>query len=265
MRYVVLEKKVGETPLFALQEWKKQNPAYADFPASYAGRLDPMASGTLLVLLGEECKKQEKYTGLDKEYEIEVLLDIGSDTGDALGIVVYEHKETVVGRNTLSQILRAEVGTHKRLYPHFSSKTVNGKPLFLHALEGTLDSITIPTHHEHIYRIQLLDVVEISATELQSRIREYLAQVPKTAEPSKKLGADFRIAQVRQGWHAVFEETANRTFHIVKLRVTCGTGTYMRTLASRIAQALGTQGIALSIHRTHIGRFGFGFWWKRYG
>jgi tRNA U55 pseudouridine synthase TruB len=40
----------------------------------------PMASGKLLVLLGEECKHQENYHSLDKEYEFSVLLGIGSDT-----------------------------------------------------------------------------------------------------------------------------------------------------------------------------------------
>ena len=65
-KWVVIDKEVGETPLMSLQKWKRVNPAYANISASYAGRLDPMASGKLLVLLGEECKKQKAYTNLDK-------------------------------------------------------------------------------------------------------------------------------------------------------------------------------------------------------
>ncbi|MBU2330236.1 hypothetical protein KKG57_02105, partial [Patescibacteria group bacterium] len=84
-KYVVLEKPVGQTPLEALRLFQERSPIYKDVPLSYAGRLDPMASGKLLVLIGEECKKQKKYHGLDKEYVIEVLLDIGTDTGDVLG------------------------------------------------------------------------------------------------------------------------------------------------------------------------------------
>ena len=56
-RFVVLEKKVGETPLACLLSYKKAHPELGGIPASYAGRLDPMASGKLLILLGEECKK----------------------------------------------------------------------------------------------------------------------------------------------------------------------------------------------------------------
>lgn len=44
-RFVVLEKPTGETPLMAIKRWKIANPEYSEVPASYAGRLDPMASG----------------------------------------------------------------------------------------------------------------------------------------------------------------------------------------------------------------------------
>ena len=109
-QYVILEKEVGETPLIALRKWKEQNPEYKDVIASYAGRLDPMASGKLLVLFGEECKKQKSYTNLDKEYEIEVLFDVGTDTGDALGLTEYSGKATPVDNlSRLNEILRKHV------------------------------------------------------------------------------------------------------------------------------------------------------------
>lgn len=74
----MLWKEVGETPFAALSKWRKENPKYQDTPACYAGRLDPMAKGKLLILLGNECKKKDHYTGLDKEYEREVLFDVGT-------------------------------------------------------------------------------------------------------------------------------------------------------------------------------------------
>ncbi len=238
-----------------LTAWKERNPEYKDMPASYAGRLDPMASGKLLVLLGEECKKQKEYTKLDKEYEIEVLFDVGSDTGDALGLVEYAGKTTPVDNfSRLPEILKAEEGSHTRPYPHFSSKTVNGKPLFLHALEGDLSRITIPTHEERIYRIKILKRTSLSAEKLQERITDFLARVPSSDEPSKRLGADFRIAAVRQSWDKALAQAHGRSFVIISLRVSCGSGTYMRALAPRLGEALGSRAFALSIHRTRLGR-----------
>ncbi len=263
-RYVVLDKKVGETPLAAIAAWKAANPAYAGVSASYAGRLDPMASGKLLILLGEECKKQKKYLGLDKEYEIEVLLDVGSDTGDALGLIEYAKKDTRSNSALLKKILAAEIGRHERAYPAFSSKTVNGKPLFLHTLEGTLSSIEIPTHEEHVYRVELIGVTRIEQGELKERVEGFLQKVPITDEPSKLLGADFRIAAVRESWRKALAEAGERTFSIITLRVACGSGTYMRSLSGRIGGALETKSLALSIRRTKIGKRWCGLWLKQH-
>ena len=84
---VFVNKQPGETPLEALARYRATRPdLVATTPMTYAGRLDPMASGTLLVLVGDECKNKDAYLGLDKEYEIEVLFGISTDTQDALGI-----------------------------------------------------------------------------------------------------------------------------------------------------------------------------------
>ncbi len=260
-RYSVLEKEVGETPLEAIQKWKQTSPIHQDVPVAYAGRLDPMASGKLLILIGEECKKQTEYTGLDKEYVVEVLLDISSDTGDVLGIPT--GSPTTASLADINGALSKEIGTHLRKYPAYSSKTVNGKPLFLHALEGKLGTIQIPEHPESIYKIKLLGTHTLTTPELKERVEGMLAKAPVSDEPSKVLGADFRIKEVLAGWNSIWSDAP---YTVLKLSVTCGTGTYMRTLADRIGGSLGSRGLALSIHRTRIGKFSklLGFFWKEY-
>ncbi|MDB5195367.1 MAG: truB [Parcubacteria group bacterium] len=247
---VLLDKKIGQTPLEAIELWKAHHPNYANVAASYAGRLDPMASGKLLVLLGEECKRQQEYIGLDKTYEIEVLLDVGSDTGDILGIVTRSPQETMLTRSDIKRILGEEVGTHTRPYPIYSSKTVAGKPLFLYALEGTLDTIEIPMHEETIHSIRYRGSSPYSTRKLKQRIASLLALAPTSDQPSKALGADFRIEAVKKSWQEVFEH--DRPYRILKLKVACGSGTYMRALAGRIGETLGSKALALSIRRTKI-------------
>ncbi len=267
-RYVVLNKSRGKTPLEVVTLWKQSEPAYKETRASYAGRLDPMASGKLLVLLGEECKNQKQYTKLDKEYEIEVLLDIGTDTGDVLGLARMPSEETHPTLQALKDALQAETGTHERAYPSYSSKTVDGIPLFLYALKGTLASITIPTHPETIYAVANVATTTISKEVLEKTIVELLHIVPRDDAESKREGADFRQDAVRERWQELFSATPERTFTIVRVRVTAGTGTYMRTLAERIGDAFGTRALALSIKRTKIGRYlpiaRTGIWIKQY-
>lgn len=263
---MTLHKKLGETPLQALQTWKETNPAYQNVPASYAGRLDPMAEGKLLMLLGEECKSQTTYRGLDKEYVVEVVLDLHTDTGDVLGIPSYTRKETAPSDDAIYSVVRNECGTHEVPYPAFSSKTVSGKQLFMYALEGTLESIEIPTHRETIHRISLERSSLISKEKIATRIRETLALVPRTPEPSKELGADFRQDEIRAHWDEVFSAMPERVFQVYTLRVVCGSGSYMRSLAERIGSALGTEAIALSIRRTKIGTYMpfLGLWIRTY-
>jgi tRNA pseudouridine(55) synthase len=267
-RSIVLNKKRGETPLEALQAWKTSHSKFEHLPATYAGRLDPMAEGKLLILLGEECKKKDLYIGLDKEYEVTVLFDIATDTGDTLGIPEYQGIESKITSKGLRRKLEKLIGAHEVPYPAYSSKTVGGKPLFQHTLAGTLSEIEIPTHLETIYTIKVTALETLTATALRERILAGLALVPTSDEESKALGADFRQEVIRAGWRALFTILPERTFISVSLKVTCGSGTYMRTLAERLAREFDTTGLALAIKRTKIGRykrFGWlGIWTKKY-
>jgi tRNA U55 pseudouridine synthase TruB len=119
-----------------------------------------------------------------------------------------------------------------------------------------------------MYKISLLDAREVSAHELEKSIFDSLAVVPRSDEPSKELGADFRQDAVRAKWREIFSKFPARNFTILRFRVTCGSGAYMRTLAERIGNSLGTTALALSINRTKIGKYtkfgSTGFWSTKY-
>lgn len=256
----IINKKVGETPLEALQK-------YTNEKATYVGRLDPMASGKLLVLTGEETKQKNQYQNLDKEYVVEILLDIESDTGDILGMPVSTLQQTEVSAKIVTKALKTEIGTQNLPYPAFSSRTVDGKPLFMYALEKKLDAIEIPTHEETIYGIKLLSIRAISSKNLLKLIAEKLSLAPVSDDPRKVLGADFRQEEIKKEWQKLLKEDS-QSYQIIKIRVICGTGAYMRTLAGRLGKKFGTKALALSIHRTKIGiykkLFSIPFWAKTY-
>ena len=122
----------------------------------------------------------------------------------------------------------------------------------------------LPQHEETIHRIRLLSRDDVPKDALAARIDALVGLAPRSDEPSKKLGADFRQDEIRARWTELFTGIPNRTFSVLTLTVTCGPGTYMRTLASRLGAALGTTGLALSIHRSRIGRYRAGFWMRSY-
>src|ERR1700722_5296531 len=131
---IVAEKFEGETPLECLERVRKEQKIGPQIPMTYAGRLDPMASGKLLILIGEECKQKELYLGLDKEYEVEILFGIATDTQDLLGLIGKVSDTAIVSSSKIN--LQNYVGSLLQTYPIFSSKTINGKQLHVHARAG---------------------------------------------------------------------------------------------------------------------------------
>ncbi len=254
-KYVVLEKEVGETPLSCAEAYRTKHPELNGVAMAYAGRLDPMASGKLLVLLGDECKHQELYHGLDKEYEFSVLLGIASDTHDVLGRLITCANSTI-NRTVLNTVAADLTGPIELPYPHFSSKIVQGKPLHTWALEGRLDEIEIPTNQSTIHELALTKVETLLRNEAAAEARVKIDTIPPVTDLRKAIGNDFRRVDVRADWEKIkINNSLPETYTIAHFRCIASSGTYMRSLANLIGHKLGTCGLAWHIHRTKIGHF----------
>ena len=197
-RYAVIEKNVGETPLMAVEAFRKENPTLSSLPMTYAGRLDPMASGKLVVLIGDECKRRTRYDKLDKTYVFEILLGFHTDTGDVLGLAE-RGPNASVSEHAAIAAARTHRGTHTLPYPAFSSKTVNGKPLFKYALENELSSIEIPNTDMRVHSIRYLDRVVVPKDELIERILNKIDRL-KVRHDIDELGAGFRKEAIIEQW-----------------------------------------------------------------
>jgi len=242
---VVLDKKTGETPLECLERYRAAHPELAEVPMTYAGRLDPLAEGALLILVGEECKRKAAYLGLDKEYELSVLFGVATDTHDMLGLVTGAG-ESVVDQTTVTSAAQSFVGTHTQPYPAFSSRTVAGKPLFQHAKDGNEDMGDRPTKEIEIYHIDFLDISHLTSEELLAAARNV----------SDIVKGDFRQPQIRASWERFFStQQAAQTFTIARFHIRASSGTYMRWFADELGKRLNTAALAFRIRRTRIGTF----------
>lgn len=254
-KYITLHKEVGQTPLECVEIWRKIRPDLDGVPLAYAGRLDPMASGKLLILVGEECKHQENYHSLDKEYTFEILFGANSDSGDVLGLIS-ESGEKVVPEDSLKQLLPTMIGEIELPYPIFSSKTVKGKPLHTWALEGRLSEIIIPTKKSEIYKLEMKECRNITRAELVDYATEKIELIPKVTDLRKAIGNDFRRPDIRKSWAEFAKNgSGDDIFTVAKIFCVASSGTYMRTLAEIIPQKLQSTGLAYSITRNEIGIF----------
>lgn len=243
----ILYKPVSATPFEMVRMYRRDNPKSSSEKIGYAGRLDPMAEGLLLLLIGDENKERKKYERLEKEYEFEVLFGIGTDSYDPMGIItdkkLRNKKEEI--RKRLSEILRRFVGKMQQEYPPYSSAVVGGKPLYWWTRQGRLDEITIPSKEVKIKELEVVgwrdtDAYEVAQTAI-SRIQN--------------VTGDFRQKEIIDQWRLIAARQTYVTYPLARCRVVCSSGTYVRGLVHSLGRALHTPALAYSIKRTRIGTF----------
>lgn len=225
-----LYKELGETPLACLERFRAANPEYANEKMTYAGRLDPMAEGLLIALVGEECKQKDAYLGLDKEYVFEVLFGIQTDSYDILGIpslLFLRYREKIA--------IQDFIGKKIQEYPPYSSRT------FQKARDG--EEFEAPTKEIEVYDLEQLEEREISASEALLEISRRIGLVK----------GDFRQEKILSAWNELLArhlaEQDLSMFRIAKFKINCSSGTYVRSIANQMG------GIAWSIKRTRVGEW----------
>lgn len=247
-KYAFVEKKVGETPLEALERFRESPEGHAlglndQTKLTYAGRLDPMAEGQLLVLIGDECKHKDKYLGLDKEYEVDILFGIETDSYDSLGL---PRLIPAMGDGAVQALKELDYGKYAgkfiQEYPAFSSKSVAGKQLHEWARIGEVPE-EMPTKKVEIYEIEKLSENIMWADTLLNMLKRRIERVRRKN--------DFRQNEIMEAWDLMLSES-DAIFTVHRIRVKCSSGTYMRSLAHRIGKDVGTGAFALRINRTKI-------------
>ena len=241
MSIYIVNKKLADTPLLCLEMVRQEKGIDKNVPMTYAGRLDPAATGEIIILSGEDVHKKDDYTKCDKIYTVRMLVGFTTDTGDLLGKLT--HKIDV--KNTINSINKKEIeiaieklkGERPQNFHKFSSKIVDGKPMWLHSKE---DNNVNASHIINIYSIDLIDFNEMPFKDVYDRVM-YLCSHVK---------GDFRQDEIIDSWKNInTDEYPVPYFDIV---VKCSSGTYMRVLAEEIMEQIGIPVCIYSIHRDKI-------------
>jgi tRNA pseudouridine(55) synthase len=252
----LLYKKLGETPNQCILRFKKDNPEFEVVSMTYAGRLDPMAEGLLLVLSGGEINQKQKYLDLPKTYEVEVLWGFETDTLDLLGQVVESHKVHKVESDTkIKEVVENYLGKFEQKYPAYSSKPVNGKPLFQWARDGKINEVEIPSHSVEIYDAKYVGRRSVSTLELMENIKAKVALV----------SGDFRQQEILNLWNKNLldvprsplgsdgKEVDGLVLDRISLKVS--SGFYVRQFVADLAKKFETVATTFNIKRTRVGEY----------
>ena len=119
----------------------------------HTGTLDPMATGVLVLCLGNALKVCEIITANDKEYIAKVILGIETETLDTTSPII-NTKKTNITKEEIEKVLNSFKGSYLQEVPKYSAVKINGKKLYEYAREGK--EIELPKKMVTIYDIQLI-------------------------------------------------------------------------------------------------------------
>ncbi len=123
----------------------------------HLGTLDPIATGVLIILLGEAVKLNDLVLNDTKEYIATAKIGILTDTLDITGNILKESSH-IPTKEEINSILKTFLGKSIQEVPLYSSVKVNGRRLYDYAREGTL--VELPKREIEIFNIELLDYKE---------------------------------------------------------------------------------------------------------
>jgi tRNA pseudouridine55 synthase len=121
----------------------------------HCGTLDPLATGLLILLVGEGTKLSQYILEGDKSYRVGVLFGQETDTLDITGQVTktFDFRPAPQQIRQFGEQLK---GDFQWPVPKYSAKKIDGKKLYEYAREG--QEIEIPTKEMKFWNVHCLDV-----------------------------------------------------------------------------------------------------------
>ena len=241
-------KRIGETPLQAINRFKTENKEHTDSKISHAGRLDPMAHGILILLVNESCKLQNTLHRVSKTYRFKMLLGVETDTFDILGRFTNNLPNIKTTHESIDICLKKlKNEDYYQMYPPYSSYRIDGKPLWEWSKLGLLDTVYGKTHAK---KVNILNY-KIS----KETIKDSKDILKIVTENINKLGSKekstFRATDIIEDWDIHFKNK-NDEYQIFEMEAEVSSGTYIRSICYDIGKMLSIPSLAFEIERINV-------------
>lgn len=212
---LLLDKPLGLSSNDALQKAKWLLRAEK---AGHTGTLDPLATGVLPLCFGAATKFSQLQLDAPKSYVAIAQLGVTTTTGDAEGDVL-STRPVAVTAEQLAAVAAQFLGPQEQVPPMYSALKKDGKALYEYARAG-------------------------QTVERAARSVEILA-LSVAFDGASEANFESNSAQA----------LVNPCGSAIKITVTCSKGTYIRTLAEDIGEALGCGAHLRALRRTATGDF----------
>jgi tRNA pseudouridine55 synthase len=123
----------------------------------HTGTLDPLASGVLVLCLGQATRLVEYYQGHNKQYYAEILLGAATDTYDALGQVTATAPLPALNRAQVEMVMRQFLGSVLQSPPVYSAIKQGGESVHRKARRG--ETVLLAPRPVTFYSLDLLELL----------------------------------------------------------------------------------------------------------
>ena len=254
----------------AIRHFGKKN-----LKVGHAGTLDPLATGVLLVCIGNACKRAQELQDHDKEYIARIRLGATTPSYDLEKEVdrrfPYEH----ITREAVEAALPAFLGEQEQVAPLFSAKSVDGvrayelaRKLYKAGQTDAIDAAALQTLHRSrivISELELLDFIPAGCDGYGVRgdsvpLRSTPAPPTGSASgplplPSSGGGQAPRTPYPSPSSRINVADTSALGLPKAVIRIACSKGTYIRAFARDLGEALGSGAHLSGLIRSRSGAY----------
>lgn len=223
----------------AIRHFGKRN-----LKVGHAGTLDPLATGVLLVCIGNACKRAQELQDHDKEYIARIRFGATTPSYDLEKEVDRRFPYGHISADAVRTALPAFLGQQEQVAPLFSAKSIDGVRAYEMARK--------------LYRAGKTDAIDAAALETlhRSRITIHELELLDFAPGKPEEGTGVSSGSASSRIHVA--DTSALGLPEATVRICCSKGTYIRAFARDLGEALGSGAHLAGLIRSRSGDYSIG-------
>jgi tRNA pseudouridine55 synthase len=229
----------------------------------YAGRLDPLAQGVMLILTDNDVKTMELNLKHNKTYTFDLILGIETSSCDIAGTIINEQNMDISNDNNDSyyqyihkKLIEFIKNYNNQIYPHVSSYVVKHeifgrKPLWWFAKNNININCQIPNKSVDIFDYKIYNVTSISKCEFYKTAIERLETITNT-KTIDELNINSFIEVYKNKNKLQLSLDSNSKMIKIPMELSVSSGFYIRQFCNDFGKYINIPAIAFDITRTNI-------------
>lgn len=247
--------------------------AKKNLKVGHAGTLDPLATGVLLVCIGNATKQAETLQAHDKEYIAGITFGATTPSYDLEKDIDRFFPYAHIDEEAIRSVLPSFLGEQEQIAPLFSAKSVDGVRAYelarkLYKENGgkamtdttsEFDSAAENIIRTSLIRISKLELLSFSPGAKSSGTKSSDTKAETTGTDSREMPADrtSEIASTASKASSRINVTDNSALGLPEatVRIACSKGTYVRAFARDLGEALDSGAHLSRLQRSRSGDF----------